>query len=113
MDDLFSGSSEKIKIKLNPNLSASQNAQWFYRQFSKSRSRQKAAKLALDEAARKRGLVETQMKQLEKAQTNDELRALRELIIGRKPARCDATAATAKQRTSRREEKRASRACSA
>ncbi|MBA3994162.1 MAG: hypothetical protein C0469_11595 [Cyanobacteria bacterium DS2.3.42] len=86
VDDLYSGSSEKIKIKLNPNLSASQNAQWFYRQFSKSRSRQKAAKLALDEAARKQGLVETQMKQLEKAQTNDELRALRELIIGRKPA---------------------------
>lgn len=86
VDDLYSGSTEKIKIKLNPNLSASQNAQWFYRQFSKSRSRQKAAKLALDEAARKQGLVETQMKQLEKAQTNDELRALRELIIGRKPA---------------------------
>ncbi len=86
VEDLFTGSSEKIKIKLNPNLSASQNAQWFYRQFSKSRSRQKAAKLALDEAARKQGLVETQLKQLEKAQTNDELRALRELIIGRKPA---------------------------
>lgn len=86
VDDLFSGSSEKIKIKLNPNLSASQNAQWFYRQFSKSRSRQKAAKLALDEAARKHTVVETQLKQLEKAQTNDELRALRELIIGRKPA---------------------------
>ncbi|HNB20848.1 MAG TPA: NFACT RNA binding domain-containing protein [Candidatus Melainabacteria bacterium] len=86
VEDLFSGDSQKIKIKLNPNLSASQNAQWFYRQFSKSRSRQKAAKLALDEAAKKQTVVETQMKQLEKAQTNEELRALRELIIGRKPA---------------------------
>ncbi|HIN67140.1 MAG TPA: DUF814 domain-containing protein, partial [Candidatus Obscuribacterales bacterium] len=56
------------------------------RQFSKSRSRQKAAKLALDEAAKKQTVVETQMKQLENAQTNEELRALRELIIGRKPA---------------------------
>lgn len=86
VEDLYSGDSQKIKIKLNPNLSASQNAQWFYRQFSKSRSRQKAAKLALDEAARKQTVVETQMKQLERAQTNEELRALRELIIGRKPA---------------------------
>jgi len=86
VEDLYSGDSQKIKIKLNPNLSASQNAQWFYRQFSKSRSRQKAAKLALDEAAKKQTVVATQMKQLESAQTNEELRALRELIIGRKPA---------------------------
>ncbi len=86
VDDLYSGESQKIKIKLNPNLTPSQNAQWFYRQFSKSRSRQKAAKLALDEAAKKQTVVETQMKQLENAQTNEELRALRELIIGRKPA---------------------------
>lgn len=86
VEDLYTGSAEKIKIKLNPNLTASQNAQWFYRQFSKSRSRQKAAKLSLDEAEKKQSLVDTQMKQLEKAQTNDELKALRELIIGRKPA---------------------------
>ncbi|PZM82699.1 MAG: hypothetical protein DKT66_11945 [Candidatus Melainabacteria bacterium] len=86
VDDLYTGGSDKIKIKLNPNLTPSQNAQWFYRQFSKSRSRQKAAKLALDEAAKKQSVVETQMKQLENAQTNEELRALRELIIGRKPA---------------------------
>lgn len=86
VDDMYTGSAEKIKIKLNPNLTASQNAQWFYRQFSKSRSRQKAAKLSLDEAEKKQSLVDTQMKQLEKAQTNDELKALRELIIGRKPA---------------------------
>jgi len=86
VDDLYSGSSEKIKIKLNPNLTPSQNAQWFYRQFSKSRSRQKAAKLSLDEAAKKQTLVESQLKQLDQAQTNEELRALRELIIGRKPA---------------------------
>ncbi len=86
VEDLYTGGSDKIKIKLNPNLTPSQNAQWFYRQFSKSRSRQKAAKLALDEAAKKQAVVETQMKQLENAQTNEELRALRELIIGRKPA---------------------------
>lgn len=86
VEDLYSGGADKIKIKLNPNLTPSQNAQWFYRQFSKSRSRQKAAKLALDEAAKKQAVVESQMKQLENAQTNEELRALRELIIGRKPA---------------------------
>jgi predicted ribosome quality control (RQC) complex YloA/Tae2 family protein len=86
VEDLYTGGSEKIKIKLNPNLTASQNAQWFYRQFSKLRSRQKAAKLSFDEASKKQTLVETQLKQLETAQTNDELRALRELIIGRKPA---------------------------
>lgn len=86
VEDLYTGGADKIKIKLNPNLTPSQNAQWFYRQFSKSRSRQKAAKLALDEAAKKQAVVETQMKQLENAQTNEELRALRELIIGRKPA---------------------------
>lgn len=85
VDDLYSGGSEKIKIKLNPNLSASQNAQWFYRQFSKLRSRQKAAQLSLDEASKKQTVVETQLKQLESAKTNDELKALRELIIGRKP----------------------------
>lgn len=86
VEDLYTDGADKIKIKLNPNLTPSQNAQWFYRQFSKSRSRQKAAKLALDEAAKKQAVVETQMKQLENAQTNEELRALRELIIGRKPA---------------------------
>lgn len=85
VDDLYNGGTAKIKIKLNPNLTASQNAQWFYRQFSKLRSRQKAAKLSLDEASKKQTVVETQLKQLESAQTNDELKALRELIIGRKP----------------------------
>ncbi|MBC7998989.1 MAG: NFACT family protein [Leptolyngbya sp.] len=85
IENLFSESGEKLTIKLNPNLTPSQNAQWFYRQFSKSRNRQSAAKLAFDEAEKKQEVVDQQQKQLEAAKTIDELKALRELIIGRKP----------------------------
>lgn len=85
IENLFSETGEKLTIKLNPNLTPSQNAQWFYRQFSKSRNRQSAAKLAFEEAEKKQSIVDEQRQQLEAAKTIDELKALRELIIGRKP----------------------------
>lgn len=83
--NLYSENGEEITIKLNPNLSAAQNAQTFYRQFSKSRNRHHAAQLAHKEASARRAVIDRQMSELDEAKTSEDLKRLREAITGRKP----------------------------
>ncbi|HEY9683140.1 MAG TPA: NFACT RNA binding domain-containing protein [Oculatellaceae cyanobacterium] len=75
----------KIEIKLNPNLSPSQNAQNFYRQFAKHRARQSAATMARQEATSKLSTLQRQLTALDQAKATDELRVLRDELMPRKP----------------------------
>lgn len=94
-DDLYSSAADvagqkeqpqaKIEIKLNPNLSPSQNAQNFYRQFAKHRARQSAATMARQEATSKLSTLQRQLTALDQAKATDELRVLRDELMPRKP----------------------------
>lgn len=83
-DDLFGNNGGKVAIKLNPNLNASQNAQSFYRLYAKTRSRQNAASAACNEANRRLETLRQQMNAVEQAKETDELRKLKDTLIGRK-----------------------------
>ncbi len=83
-DNLFDESGASIKIKLNPNLSTSQNAQTYYRQYAKSRSRQGAATVARKEASARLEFLKEQLGKVEEAQDIHELRGLKDLLFGRK-----------------------------
>ncbi|MFA7338307.1 MAG: NFACT family protein [Candidatus Obscuribacterales bacterium] len=82
-DDLF-GSSEKVSIKLNPNLNAAQNAQMYYRQYAKSRARHATASQSVSEATARRTMLEEQLQKIEGAKDIFELRHLKENLTGRK-----------------------------
>lgn len=83
-DNLFDESGATIRIKLNPNLSISQNAQTYYRQYAKSRSRQGAATIARKEASARLEFLKQQISKVEEAQDIQELRGLKDLLFGRK-----------------------------
>lgn len=72
-----------VAITLNPNLSASQNAQHYYRQFAKARVRQKTASAAHSDAATRLEAIKKQMEELEQAKAPEELERLKELILDR------------------------------
>lgn len=82
-ENLFADGGSKT-IKLNPNLSGSQNAQSFYRQYAKTRSRLAAATAACTEASRRLDKLREQTELVEKAEDSDELRRLKDVLIGRK-----------------------------
>ncbi len=82
-EDLF-GNTGKIEIKLNPNLSAAQNAQMYYRQYAKSRARHTTASQSVNEARMRRATLEEQLKRIEGAKDIFELRHLKENLTGRK-----------------------------
>jgi predicted ribosome quality control (RQC) complex YloA/Tae2 family protein len=69
-----------ITIALNNNLTASQNAQNFYRQFAKSRSRERAASLAQTEAEDRLRQANHQLTLVEQAKTIEELQGLRKEV---------------------------------
>ncbi|MBS1999925.1 MAG: NFACT family protein [Candidatus Obscuribacterales bacterium] len=79
-------------IKLNPNLNGSQNAQFFYRQFAKSRSRLTAASAACAEATKRLETVRGQSEAVERAADSEELRRLKDNLIGRKQSELPKTA---------------------
>jgi len=82
-EDLF-GNTGKIVIKLNPNLSAAQNAQMYYRQYAKSRARHTTASQSVNEARTRRATLEEHLKRIEGAKDIFELRHLKENLTGRK-----------------------------
>ncbi|CAN5245193.1 NFACT RNA binding domain-containing protein [soil metagenome] len=82
-EDLF-GNTGKITIKLNPNLSAAQNAQMYYRQYAKSRARHTTASQSVSEASARRTMLEGQLQRIEVAKDLYELRQLKENLTGRK-----------------------------
>ncbi|HEY9679719.1 MAG TPA: NFACT RNA binding domain-containing protein [Drouetiella sp.] len=83
-ENLFGESGGTQTIKLNPNLNASQNAQSFYRQYAKTRSRLTAASAACDEAKQRLSTLRLQTEAIESASDTDELRRLKDNLIGRK-----------------------------
>jgi predicted ribosome quality control (RQC) complex YloA/Tae2 family protein len=82
--DLYDSGQVTVEINLNPNMSPSQNAQHFYRLFAKNRARQGAASMARQEATTRLAKLNRQMNLIEEAKEADELKALRETVIGRK-----------------------------
>jgi predicted ribosome quality control (RQC) complex YloA/Tae2 family protein len=83
-ENLFGGNGGNLTIKLNPNLNASQNAQFFYRQYAKTRSRQSAASAACNEANKRLEALRQQTQAVDQAVDSDELRRLKDSLIGRK-----------------------------
>lgn len=83
-EDLLEGNGHRITVPLNPNLSASQNAQHYYRQFAKVRARRSAVGSARDEAGARLAVVEDRMAQVDSAATVEDLEKLKETIL---PAR--------------------------
>ncbi|HEY9778462.1 MAG TPA: NFACT RNA binding domain-containing protein [Planktothrix sp.] len=84
-DDLYDGETSAVTIKLNPNISPAQNAQTFYRMFAKSRARHNAANTACREASQRLDQIKAQMQQVEGATDSNQLRQLKDALIGRKP----------------------------
>lgn len=82
-DNLHAGNGGQVAIVLNPNLTGSQNAQSYYRQYAKARIRQKTADAAQSDAKTKLDLVRTQMTRLDNASTLEDLEQLRDLILHR------------------------------
>jgi predicted ribosome quality control (RQC) complex YloA/Tae2 family protein len=104
-EDLYNSDTRQIEIKLNPNLSPSQNAQNFYRQFAKHRARQSAATLARQEVNSKLAVLQKHLDSLDAATGTEELKALRDNLIPRKqevrkspPPEAQRTARPQKQR---------------
>lgn len=84
-EDLYAaeGQGLKISIALNPNLSAAQNAQHYYRQFAKGRVRKQAAGVSKSDAEMRLTTVRQHTQSLESAQGSDELNRLKDLILDR------------------------------
>lgn len=88
--DLYEPGGEPVRIPLNPNLSPAQNAQSYYRQFSKSRTRVAAATATLSEALARLSRIREHLEHLEAARTTADLEKLRDTILVRRtpePAR--------------------------
>jgi predicted ribosome quality control (RQC) complex YloA/Tae2 family protein len=82
--DLYDSQNATVQIKLNPNMTASQNAQHFYRQFAKNRARQGAASLAKQEATKRLAKLGQHLILIDEAKEADQLKSLRETLVGRK-----------------------------
>lgn len=87
-DNIYSTGADdasSVTIKLNPNMSASQNAQAFYRQFAKSRARHGAATVAKNEATSRLAVLQRHMETIDAATDAAQLRQLKETLLGRRP----------------------------
>ena len=84
LEEKDGGAAEMLKIKLNPELSSTQNAQAYYRQYAKSRARHGAASQSVEEALTRRASLEAQLRQLDQAKDLSELRTLKDNMGGRK-----------------------------
>jgi predicted ribosome quality control (RQC) complex YloA/Tae2 family protein len=83
-EDLYEGNQKQITIALNPNLSPSQNAQHFYAQFAKKRTKRSAASVASTEARARIEVLQDRLGQVEKAADIKELNPLREVVLSHK-----------------------------
>ncbi len=85
VSDWTQGNGGQVTIKLNPNLSSVQNAQAYYRQYAKLRSRQGAAQSTVDEVSRRLDFLAKLRSSCEEAKEIGELRRIKETLSGRKP----------------------------
>lgn len=81
--DLFSDNGKTLSIELNPNISASQNAQNYYRLFAKSRTRSKTAEVSSKDASEKLDEVIACTQTLEAADNMQDLQGLKEKVLDR------------------------------
>lgn len=81
--DLFSENGNTLQIELNPNISASQNAQNYYRLFAKSRTREKTAQASSQDAQLKLADVMSCTQALESADSMQDLQVLKEKVLER------------------------------
>lgn len=83
-EDLYAPNGEsKLQIAINPNLSPSQNAQNYYRQFAKGRVRKQAAGVAQSDAQARMEVIRGHMQALEEAKGSEELNRLKEIVLDR------------------------------
>ena len=81
--DLYSDNGKTLQIELNRNLSASQNAQNYYRLYAKSRTREKTALASSKDAQLKLTEVISCSQALESADNMQELQVLKEKVLDR------------------------------
>lgn len=81
--DMFAETEKMLSIELNPNVSPSQNAQNYYRQFAKARTRSKTAAASAQDASDKLAEVNACTQTLEKAETLNDLQSLKEKVLDR------------------------------
>ncbi|MGH9552873.1 MAG: NFACT RNA binding domain-containing protein, partial [Terriglobales bacterium] len=84
-ENLYGAEGGPVTIKLNPNISPSQNAQAFYTQFAKSRARHGAASIACRDANSRLSIIKNHLESVDNASNHDDLRQLKESVLGRKP----------------------------
>jgi len=89
---------QPITIPLNPNLSGVQNAQFYYRQYAKARTRQRSATLAFEEANERMRRAQASLASIDSATTIDELNVLRKESSAVKAAQTPTVAQTANKR---------------
>jgi predicted ribosome quality control (RQC) complex YloA/Tae2 family protein len=75
--NFYSDPPTPITIPLNSNLSGVQNAQFYYRQYAKARTRQRSATLAFEEANERLRRAQTGLTAIESATNIEELNTLR------------------------------------
>jgi predicted ribosome quality control (RQC) complex YloA/Tae2 family protein len=103
--DLYSDNGKTLSIELNPNLSASQNAQSYYRLYAKSRIRAKTAEASSKDAGSRLAETLSCATALENADNMQDLQVLKEKILdrGRKPETPRSSAASQPSRTTERQ----------
>lgn len=82
--DFYASDGGEVTIPLNPNLSASQNAQQYYRQFSKLRARAGAATAAEREASEKLGIIQLKLERLAASRSIEQLEELKDGVLKRR-----------------------------
>ncbi|PWU00734.1 MAG: hypothetical protein C5B53_03650 [Candidatus Melainabacteria bacterium] len=99
--NIFSEALEEIVIPLNNNLTASQNAQNYYRQFAKVRNRQRTAELAWQDTESRIEKAQEKLKAIETTSDIAGLRALNRGQSGPIPAKIKESPASQKRKKSR------------
>ena len=73
-----------VKIELNPNLTAVQNAQVYYRRYAKARARKGAAQSTISEVDKRLSILNGLRSKADTAPDMDELKRIKETLAGRK-----------------------------
>ena len=84
-ENIFVDNGGQLSIKLNPNLTVSQNAQHYYRQYAKVRARNSTASRSIEEAQQRRQALTVRLQQVLEARDIYDLKQIKEGLSGKKP----------------------------
>ncbi len=84
-ENIFVDNGGQVSIKLNPNLNASQNAQHYYRQYAKVRTRNSTASRSIEEARQRRQALSARLEQVLQARDIYDLKQIKDGLAGKKP----------------------------